>query len=115
MRICNVFVGFPHPLLAHSGVDPLVSGLIYFISIPLFIVSTALWLRNIHIGKPAAAPAALSVVFLLGSYIYLSSVNTVLPVWAYLVAAIVVAILASFALLIYRNEGSSNRRRLSRH
>ncbi len=95
--------------------DPLVSGLIYFISIPLFIVSTAWWLRNIHIGKPAALSALFSIVFLLGSYIYLSSVNTMLPVWAYLIAALVVAILSSFALLIYRHEGASTRRRLSRH
>jgi hypothetical protein len=95
--------------------DPLVSGLIYFISIPLFIVSTALWLRNIHIGKAALLPASSSVVFLFGSYIYLSSVNTVLPVWAYLIAAVVIAILSSFALLIYRHEGSSTRRWLSRH
>ena len=95
--------------------DPLVSGLIYFISIPLFIVSTALWLRNIHIGKPSALSAVFSIVFLLGSYIYLSSANTVFPVWTYLIAAIILAILASFALLIYRHEGASTRRWLSRH
>ncbi|NTW53903.1 MAG: hypothetical protein HGB15_03895 [Chlorobaculum sp.] len=94
--------------------DPLVSGLIYFISIPLFIASTALWLRNIHIGKAATVPATLSIVFLVGSYIYLSSVGTMLPVWAYLIAAIIVAIIISFALLFFRNRGSNSRRRLSR-
>jgi uncharacterized membrane protein YhhN len=100
-------------LLLFSGVDPLVSGLLYFISIPLFIASLAIFLRNIHIGKPILVPGLLSLLFLAGSYLYLASAGTMFPAWAYLAATMVIAIPIAFTM-IYRNQGKSQRRKLTR-
>lgn len=101
--------------LSADGIDPLFSGLLYFISIPLFIASTAFLLRNIHAGKPVIVPAILSILFLLGSNLYLSSAGTVLPPWAYLTVATLLAFIAGLTLLLIRNQkGYITRRRLPR-
>lgn len=114
MGFFSTFAGFHLANFSHPDIDPLFSGLAYFISIPLFIASTALLLRNIHMGRPVTIPAMLSLVFLAGSYIYLSSVNTILPAWVYLAAAIAVAVPTGFALLFFRNTGKIPRQKLKR-
>lgn len=97
--------GFLISTLLTNGLDPLYSGLLYFISIPLFILTTSILLRNIHIGKPVLFPALLSLVFLFGSYTYLSSAGTILPLWVYLAIAFLIAIVTGFSMMIVRNQG----------
>lgn len=96
--------GFLFSLLTPEGIDPLFFGFVYFLSIPLFIASMALLLRNIHTGRPVLAPSTLSVVFLIGSYIYLSSSGTLFPPLAYIAVSVLLAIVTGFVMMIIRSQ-----------
>jgi hypothetical protein len=111
MRPQEAFDGFLLSTLLTDSLDPLFSGLLYFISIPLFIITTAILLRNIHTGKPLLIPALLSLLFLSGSYIYLSSAGTILPSWAYLAIAFLIAVITGFSMMIVLNQGKRQRKR----
>lgn len=74
------------------GIDPLVFGLLYFGSIPLFMASAAWLVRNIRAKKPFILPALLSILFWAAAYVYLAAAGTNIPAWIYMILSAVAAI-----------------------
>ncbi len=94
------------------GIDPLVFGLLYFGSIPLFIASTAWFVRNVREKKPILLPAALSVLFWTAAYIYIAAAGTNIPTWVYMIiaAAAAIAIGSAWAAMNHHIPKISRRR-----
>ncbi len=97
------------------GIDPLVLGLLYFCTIPLFIAAMAWMTRNVQTKKQVILPAGLSIISCIAAYVYLAAVGTVIPAWICLVvaAAIAIAIGSAWAAMQYRLP-QLGRRRLPR-
>jgi hypothetical protein len=70
------------------GIDPIIFGLLYFGTIPLFMASTAWLLRNIRMRKPVIFPVLFSVLFWMAAYLYLALAGNNIPCWVYLMIAI---------------------------
>jgi 4-amino-4-deoxy-L-arabinose transferase-like glycosyltransferase len=94
-----------------QGIDPLVFGLLYFITIPLFMFSAAWLFRNIRLRKSVLLPALLSLIFLLSAYLYFAASGTVMPPWAYLTIATATAAGTGFAWASLRHQFPERARR----
>jgi hypothetical protein len=90
-RITGIIREFLANTQQQYGIDPLVFGLLYFGSIPLFIASSAWLVRNIRAKKPVILPAALSILFWTAAYIYIVATGTNIPAWVYMIIAAVAA------------------------
>jgi hypothetical protein len=99
----------------HHGIDPLLFGLLYSVSFPLFMVSTAWLVRNFRAKKSVILPALLSILFWTGSYIYIATTGTNIPAWVFIVIAAAAAafIGSAWAALSYQIP-KSKRRKLPR-
>jgi O-antigen/teichoic acid export membrane protein len=86
------------------GINPIVFAILYFGSIPLFMVSLAWLLRNIRQKRQLIVPALCSIIFFLASYLYLIVAGDNIPVWIYLVIAAAITGGIVLALLTARRE-----------
>lgn len=77
------------------GVNPLVFGLLYFGTVPLFWVSVYYTARNYARSKPLVLPVAGLLISQLACYTYLFASGENLPWWVYL---LVLALLAAGAV-----------------
>ncbi|GGL83661.1 hypothetical protein GCM10010840_21810 [Deinococcus aerolatus] len=69
------------------GVNPLVFGVLYFGTMPLFALSVAWWVRRWRRGESTLFPAAVTGLLFIAAYLYVLVTGRNLPVWVYLFMA----------------------------
>ena len=72
-------------------IDPLVFGLVYSVSIPLFIASGAWLVRNIRSKISLILPSLLSTLFITAACVYISTAALMIPAWLILLLSTVAA------------------------
>ncbi|CAM3568506.1 hypothetical protein DESA109040_16720 [Deinococcus saxicola] len=65
------------------GVNPVIFGLLYFGTMPLFALSVAWWIRSFRRGESPFLPAAVTGVLFISAYLYVLVAGRNLPVWVY--------------------------------
>lgn len=80
------------------GVDPLVYGLIWVGSLPLFLLSLGWLVRSRRRGAPPMLPLILSAFFFLAPTLYVFAAGRDLPAWVY-VFFIALAIVGAMATI----------------
>ncbi len=65
------------------GVNPVVFGVLYFGSMPLFALSVAWWWRQARRGAPTLLPALTTGLLFIGAYLYVLVAGHNLPIWVY--------------------------------
>ncbi|GGM00384.1 hypothetical protein [Deinococcus aerophilus] len=70
-------------LSGRYGVNPVVFGLLYFGSMPLFALSLAWWLRRWRGGGSTTLPALTTGLLFVGAYLYVLVAGRNLPLWVY--------------------------------
>lgn len=100
-------------------IDPLLFGLLYSVSIPLFIASVAWLVRNIRSKISVIFPSLLSMLFITAAGIYLSTAAIAIPAWIILLISTIAAtgIGTAWAALDHKIPKASRRRlpRKKRH
>ena len=71
------------------GVNPIVFGSIYVGAIPFFLLSVAWLIRNLRRRRSAVLPALCASFCFISAYLYLLIAGKNIPVWVYLVLAVV--------------------------
>ncbi len=66
------------------GVNPVVFGVLYFGSMPLFALSLAWWLGRWRRGASTFLPALTTGLLFIGAYLYVLMAGRNLPLWVYL-------------------------------
>ena len=79
-------------LSAHYGVNPVVFGLLYFGTMPLFAVSVGWWWRNAREGRPTLWPVVITAVLFVAAYLYVLVAGKNLPIWVYVFMAVMLAL-----------------------
>ncbi|MDV6376561.1 hypothetical protein [Deinococcus arenicola] len=75
------------------GVNPVVFGILYFGSMPLFALSMSWWWRQARRGGPTLLPALTTGLLFIGAYLYVVVAGHNLPGWVYgFMAAMVVLV-----------------------
>lgn len=69
------------------GVNPLVFGVLYFGTMPLFALSVAWWVRRWRRGESTAVAASVTGLLFVAAYLYVLVAGRNLPVWVYLFMA----------------------------
>ncbi len=70
-------------LSAQYGVNPVVFGILYFGSMPLFALSVSWWWRQARRGAPTLLPAFTTGLLFIGAYLYVLVAGHNLPGWVY--------------------------------
>lgn len=65
------------------GVNPVIFGVLYFGTMPLFALSVAWWIRSFRRGKSTLLPASVTGVLFVAAYLYVLVAGRNLPVWVY--------------------------------
>ena len=70
-------------LSEHYGVNPVVFGVLYFGSMPLFALSVGWWWRSARQGRSTPLPALTTGLLFVGAYLYVLVAGRNLPLWVY--------------------------------
>jgi hypothetical protein len=65
------------------GVNPVVFGVLYFGTMPLFALSLAWWLGRWRRGASTLVPAFTTGLLFVGAYLYVLVAGRNLPLWVY--------------------------------
>jgi peptidoglycan/LPS O-acetylase OafA/YrhL len=90
------------------GINPVVFGMLYFGSIPVFMAAVAWLLKNLRRHKPIMLPAFLAVFSYLASYLYLIIAGEDIPAWIYMIIAAAAAAGIMTALAAARRQLSQS-------
>lgn len=71
------------------GVDPFIFGLIYIGAIPFFSLSVAWIIRNARRKQSIRIPLTFAALFFVSSYLYLLVAGRGIPLWVYVILALV--------------------------
>ncbi|GAA4010578.1 hypothetical protein GCM10022631_24000 [Deinococcus rubellus] len=77
-------------LAGRYGVNPLIFGVLYFGSMPLFALSSAWWLRRWRQKRSILLPMLVTGLLFIGAYLYVLVAGRNLPVWVYVFMAAMV-------------------------
>ncbi|CAM3889702.1 hypothetical protein [Deinococcus frigens] len=69
------------------GVNPVIFGVLYFGTMPLFALSVAWWIRRFRRGESTILPASVTGVLFIAAYLYVLVAGRNLPVWVYVFMA----------------------------
>lgn len=86
----ETFVNWFLSLGANYGVNPFIFGGIYIGAIPFFLLSTGWLIRNYRKGKSIVLPALSATFFFISAYIYLIFAGRNVPIWVYIVLALLI-------------------------
>lgn len=82
-RVVEPILGSIYAISDEYGVNPLIFGFLYFVTVPTFWVSLIYLGRNLRQQRPLLIPVTGIVASQLLCYIYLFSVGKNLPLWVY--------------------------------
>ena len=74
-------------LSTRYGVNPVIFGVLYFGTMPLFALSVAWWISNWRHGASTIFPALVTGVLFIAAYLYVLVAGRNLPVWVYIFMA----------------------------
>jgi O-antigen/teichoic acid export membrane protein len=72
------------------GVNPWVFGAIYVGAIPFFLLSIGWVVRNARAGRPTVLPTLSAGFFFISAYLYLAVAGRNIPVWVWVMLAVLV-------------------------
>ncbi len=76
---------------AEYGVNPYIFGAIYVGAIPFFLASIAWLVKRARAGQSTVVPTMLAGFFFVSAYLYLAIVGENIPVWVWILLAVLVA------------------------
>jgi ABC-type Co2+ transport system permease subunit len=72
------------------GVNPIIFGSIYIGAVPFFWVALAWLVRNLRTKKSVAGPVIMACACASSSYVYLIVAGQNVPVWVYVIIAVLI-------------------------
>ncbi|WP_420594047.1 hypothetical protein [Deinococcus sp.] len=79
-------------LSTQYGVNPVIFGVLYFGTMPLFALSVAWWIGNWRRGASTLLPMLVTGVLFIAAYLYVLVAGRNLPVWVYIFMAVMLTL-----------------------